>query len=462
MNSNNKNNNNNNNNKNNKNINRRRRRRRLRMRRRVNRTQKQIRRFRMPVAQTASVPKVFYNRRITGTSAVVSGCDLVYKIPDVLSTNSTSSVITIIPANPAYWTGTRIAQVAAGYQNYRPLQFEVIYVPQCAVTQQGNVLAGTLWNEAPTESNLQQTLKTSNGGMLTQCYKTATSIVRMKSNLQYNLYRMGGAIDQESNPFIYMALAIACRDANQNRIVPGYFYIRYTYVLKNPIGTGINYQNSQLTTRLAKTTYLMNASVYLCSPITTINSLQIPTGSRIDVEYDNNDNQPIYNYYYNGTIIDVNTITNIWVLENQPNIPSNLASLKVLKQPTTINFTEAQITTEPEQVVNIPIGEGILYRNVEEDFYTTVINNSRTTFPYQIFSPGTTVYKIQDLLQNFGALSNITPAGWQTYAADALWTILKQAIPTRKQLEEKDKDKKNVPLTEDVKMEISEDNVSEN
>jgi hypothetical protein len=395
------------------------------------------------------VPKLFYNRRITGTSAVVSGCDLVYKIPDILSTNSTSSVITMIPANPAYWTGTRIAQVAAGYQNYRPLQFEVIYVPQCAVTQQGNVLAGTLWNEAPTESNLQQTLKTSNGGMLTQCYKTATSIVRMKSNLQYNLYRMGGPIDQESNPFIYLALAIACRDVNQNRIVPGYFYIRYTYVLKNPIGTGINYQNSQLTTRVNKTTYLMNASVYLCSPITTTNALQIPTGSRIDVEYDNNNNQPKYNYFYNGTTIDPTTITNIWVLENQPNIPANEASLRVLKEPNVIQFEDAEVTSTAQQTINIPVGEGITFKYVDENVYRTIINNARTVFPYEIFSLGTTVYKLSNLLQNFGQLTDIAPAGWQQYESDAIWTVLRQVI-TRKPQDNKEEDIKGLENFEEL------------
>lgn len=255
----------------------------------------------------------------------------------------------------------------------------------------------------------------------------------MKSNLQYNLYRMGGAIDQESNPFTYMALAIACRDVNQNRIVPGYFYIRYTYVLKNPIGTGINYQNSQLTTRLSKTTYLMNASVYLCSPITTVNALQIPTGSRVDVEYDNNNNLPMYRYYYNGTPIDADTITNIWVLENQPNIPSNLASLKVLKEPNTIQFEDAFITTQANQTVNIPVGEGITFRNVEQDVYTTLVNNSNNVFPYRVFSMGTTVYKIANLLQNFGTINSITPVGLQSYLSDAAWTLLRQVITRKNQ-----------------------------
>jgi len=387
----------------------------------------------MPVADTASVPKVFINRRITGTSATVSGCDLVYSIPDSLANNTGSNVITIIPANPAYWTGTRIAQVAAGYQNYRPIQFEVVYVPQCAVTQQGNVIGGTLWNEVPTENNMQQTLKTSNGGMLTQCYKTATSIVRMKSNLQYNLYRMGGAIDQESNPFIYISLAIGCKDSNNNSIVPGYFYIRYTYVLKNPIGTGITYQNSQLTTKTAKQTYLLNASVYLCKKITTINGLEIPIGSRLDVEYDNNNNNPIYHYYYNGTPINANTLTNIWVLENQPNIPSNLASLRILKQPTEIKYGEMSETRYPDQIVEIPQGYGISYEEFKQGAskVVTILNNTVNTINKQFPMPNTKVYQIDDWTQDFGEVTEISPIGLMSFAKDLIWNKFVQEMSTK-------------------------------
>jgi hypothetical protein len=242
---------------------------------------------------------------------------------------------------------------------------------------------------------------------------------------------MGGPIDQESNPFVYIALAIACRDGNNNRIVPGYFYIRYTYVLKNPIGTGINYQNSQLTTRLAKTTYLMNASVYLCTPIESINGLQLPTGSRVDVEYDNNNNNPIYKYFYNGMPLAADSITNIWVLENQPNIPSNRASLKVLKEPSTIYFNASQVTDRPNQTVTVPSMQGITFRNVEEEFYRTLVNTSQATLSVPKFSQGTAVFKIEDLLQNFGRVVETTNQGFTVYAADAVWTLLKPLLTNK-------------------------------
>jgi type III secretion system FlhB-like substrate exporter len=274
----------------------------------------------MAAAYTKNIPKTFNTMQLSGTSAIVSGTDLIYKIPTQLNGDATTSVITMIPANPAYWTGTRISAIAQGYQNYRPLNFKVHYIPQCAVTQQGNVLAGTLWNEVPTDDNLQQTLKTSNGGTLTQCYKPATSTVRMKTNLQYNLYRMGGAIDQESNPFIFIALQIGCTDANSQPIIPGYFYITYKYILKNPIGTGIMYQNKGRTTLDNNFQVLNNSSAYTLKQ-QTLNGVIIPTGTRLDIEKQQNGAVEVY---YNGTylvtITEQQSLTPVWILQNQPNI----------------------------------------------------------------------------------------------------------------------------------------------
>jgi hypothetical protein len=222
----------------------------------------------------------------------IKGRDLVYAIPESLIRTDDSSTITVIPANPAYWTGTRIAAIAAGYQNYRPLKFKVTYVPQCAVTQQGNVLAGTLWNTLPSMENLQQTLRTSPGGMLTQCYKTHTSDIKMKSNLQFNLFRIGGKFDQESNPFIYVAIARACTDANNHNIIPGYFYVDYTYTFKNPIGLTYAFYNSGLTNLDTKTLHYQNDAFVAC-----YNDPQngITPGMLIQIDYDSTD-QPIYTY----------------------------------------------------------------------------------------------------------------------------------------------------------------------
>lgn len=60
----------------------------------------------------------------------VEGCDLVTSLSnDVLTTDGELSLFTCIPANPAYWTGTRIGQLAPAYVNYRPVSITFHYIP---------------------------------------------------------------------------------------------------------------------------------------------------------------------------------------------------------------------------------------------------------------------------------------------------------------------------------------------
>lgn len=219
----------------------------------------------LAAAYMKSFKREFSILRQTGTSMRVKGRDLIYKIPNSLESNNNTDVITVIPCNPAYWTGTRMAAISAGYQNYRPIIFKVTYVPQCAVTQQGNVIGGTIWNMSPNDSNLQQTLRTSNGGMLTQCYKPFTTNIELGTNLQFNLFRMGGKFDQEANPFIYIAMSIGTKDSNNNNIIPGYFYVHYEYELKNPIGDTIKYFNSGLIQNIQKPNIYVNQTLINCN-----------------------------------------------------------------------------------------------------------------------------------------------------------------------------------------------------
>lgn len=114
-------------------------------------------------------------------------------------------LFSVIPCNPAYWSGTRIAQLAPGYQQYRPLNFTWEYIPQVAVTQTGTVTMGTLWDTSVRSADLQQTLVTSNGGAITQCYNAASRSVALGSNLQYNLFNLAGFLDARTNPFTFVA-----------------------------------------------------------------------------------------------------------------------------------------------------------------------------------------------------------------------------------------------------------------
>lgn len=299
------------------------------MRKRITRLRKRARR-QMPVATKQTFRKQFYVLKQNNNSMRIKGCDLVYKIPNTLNI-TTSDVMTIIPANPAYWTGTRISAIAAGYQNYRPIKFQVTYVPHCAVTQQGNVLAGTLWSMSPSDENLQQTLKTSNGGMLTQCYVPKTTQINLRSNLQFNLYRMGGKFDQESNPFIFIALAIATTDSNNNKIVPGYFYLNYEYELKNPIGNTVEYYNSMITHKI-QTDY---------SNITCVNcSLNSPPIGSI-LQFDNGA------FHYNDQVINLDADAYVWYFCNKVGVTQ--PNVKIIK---TIN-ADLQGNTMSEYVNNL-------------------------------------------------------------------------------------------------------------
>lgn len=195
----------------------------------------------LPAAYASHVRARFSILSRNSNRCVVSGCDLVYAIPATLA-SSGDTIFTVIPCNPAYWLGTRIARIAPAYQNYRPLSFKVSYIPQVAVTQAGTVFMGTLWDQAAPTQNIQQSLVTSNGGQLTQCYIPADSNVTLGRNLQQNLFKTTGALNTDTNPFIFLA---GVRGAT---VVPGYFYVTYRYEFKNPIGDAWTFTNSGLST----------------------------------------------------------------------------------------------------------------------------------------------------------------------------------------------------------------------
>lgn len=380
----------------------------------------------MPAAQTTGFARRFNVTKLSATSATVSGADLVYAIPNEILT--TSTVMSVIPCNPAYWTGTRIAALAQGYQNYRPLKFNVHYVPQCAVTQQGNVLAGTIWHDAPPITNLQQTLRTSNGGMMTQCYKPAVSVIRPKTNLQLNLYRMGGDIDDQSMPFFFIAISVACKDNNNNLINPGYFYVDYTFVFKNPMGQGITYNNSGLTTfnlaidKLQK----QNATAILCSELVAEN-FTLNIGARINIEY--NSDQDAYDFNYNGTPVPA-PAGDIWILSNGYSMSLTRSQMeaqtkfKILYN-TEVDATATSIPIQPNAAVSFP------YTDITGSNIYTVVNNSdsikvMTTPQIDIY------YKIDDIYQNFGKIVQIANS-IPIYEASMARYLLKDAYLMRKQ-----------------------------
>lgn len=195
----------------------------------------------LPAAYASHVRARFNMLSKSSSGCRCSGTDLIYPIPATVS-NSTDTLFAIFPCNPAYWSGTRIAQIAPAYQNYRPIRFRVSYIPQVAVTQPGTVFMGTLWNEGAPVNDIQQSLFTSNGGCLTQCYIPCDTNVALGSNLQQNLFQMTDSLNPDTCPFLFLA------GVRGGGVVPGYFYVSYEYEFKNPIGRAWTFYNSGLTT----------------------------------------------------------------------------------------------------------------------------------------------------------------------------------------------------------------------
>lgn len=374
----------------------------------------------LPAATGIGFNKRFYVDQLTATQARVSGSDLVYAIPDSLTVGNSTSVITMIPCNPAYWIGTRVSALAAGYQNYRPIKFDVHYVPQCAMTQQGNVLGGTIWHDAPPITNLQQTLRTSNGGLLTQAYKPGVSRIKVGANLQFNLYRMAGDINDQSMPFFYIAIAVACKDTNNQRINPGYFYVDYTFLFKNPTGFSTVYTNSGLTTFVQSqaTMRKSNMAAILCSQLVTDN-FTLDIGAKLDIEYDPLDST--YSFMYNGTNVP-SPANAVWLLSNGPSTSLTRQQMEAQTK-LEINYYNEQ-NVDPVEGIKLTPNSGILYPDSTNANWYTLVNT--TGSPLTLYPDVDRVYYLTDTTQNFGEYAGVFD-GVTQFLAPLLRYALKQS-----------------------------------
>lgn len=365
---------------------------------------------------------------VAATTARVAGKDLVYSIPDNQISDVDQPLIAFIPANPAYWLGTRVATIARGYQNYRPIKFDVHYVPHCAATQAGNVIAGTIFHQAPGIENLQQSLKTSNGGIITQAFKPATSHVKVGNNLQKNLYRVGGDIDDDSMPFYFIAIAISARNQDGQSIIPGYFYVDYTYTFKNPIGDSVVFSNSGLALFNDQLSTMKNQNIkaIVCQPYIT-NSISLSIGTALDVEY--NLEQQAYEFFYNNTPID-SPDGLLWVLSNEQN--NTLTSSQMISRvKLPLEYTMI-IPNDPEQVIAIAPQAGIAY-TIDNTIHTS-INNTLDVLYNRYASVIKELYYITNLNQNFGTyIPSTTTRPLDLFLAQTLRYFLK-LTPNAKQI----------------------------
>lgn len=189
-------------------------------------------------APTGTTRARFTSVPIENNGLKVSGYDMVYDMTQA-EIDESSGTFVAIPANPAYWTGTRIAQLAVAYSQYRPIYMRFDYFPSVSMQDRGTVTSGTVWKQAPTTGSISQALTTSNAGRTHTVWTRSRSRIKVGSNLDQNLYDMNGTFDDDSNPFIFLAVV---NDAENQRI-PGYYMCQYTFELKNPIGDGNEYEH---------------------------------------------------------------------------------------------------------------------------------------------------------------------------------------------------------------------------
>lgn len=205
-----------------------------------------------------------------GAAYRLVGKDLVQSLPaNIVASKGYFGIIT---ANPAYWSGTRIAAIASAYQSYSINKFTVEYVPQVSVGYNGTVIMGTKWDNGVTTNMQQQSLYTSPGGRMVVVYKGARSNVPL-SGLQLKRFNMAGDLSATTNPFVFLAAVragyLSYQGSGDTPVTPGYFVVHYDYTLYNPIGAGWRYSTSYMTTQekideLASTTVMLaeDASPY--------------------------------------------------------------------------------------------------------------------------------------------------------------------------------------------------------
>lgn len=194
----------------------------------------------------SAVTASFYQSR-RGDGEIVRGFDLITSPynPTVLSNPNISYFIT---ANPAAWNGTRIAAIAGGYQNYRPLSFKIHYRPQVGSTSTISMFIGTVWQNTyiTSRSSIEPSLVTSPGGTYLPAWQSCCSVVPLGRRLPQRMFPI------RDPDFTTVPFSVVCRASeggpNAPSVeMPGRIFIEYAYEFRNAIGSGSGFQPSRVT-----------------------------------------------------------------------------------------------------------------------------------------------------------------------------------------------------------------------
>lgn len=220
-------------------------------RRRAFRVRRQPLRSRVPRGILAGygspVTASFFQSR-SRDGEIVRGMDLVTS-PYQPSQNE-CNISYFITANPASWNGTRIASVAAGYQNYRPLSFKIHYRPQVGSTSELSLTIGTVWQNTyiTSRSAIEPSLVTSPGGTYLPAWQSSCSVVPLGRRLPQKMFPV------RDPDFTTVPFSVVCRSAEGGTSspsvpMPGRIFIEYVYEFRNAIGSGSGFQPARVDRR---------------------------------------------------------------------------------------------------------------------------------------------------------------------------------------------------------------------
>lgn len=168
---------------------------------------------------------------------IVNGMDLVTSPLQV--GDCATNISFFITANPASWNGTRIAAIASGYQNYRPLKFIVHYRPQVGSTSTLSMFIGTVWQNTyiTNRSALEPSLVTSPGGTYLPAWQSSRSVVPLGRRLPQRMFPI------RDPHFTTVPFSVVCRASDGGPTspsvpMPGRIFIEYAYEFHNAIGSG--------------------------------------------------------------------------------------------------------------------------------------------------------------------------------------------------------------------------------
>lgn len=240
-----------------------------------------------------------FSSRSTPDGLIVRGYDLVTSF--VLGTN----ISYYITANPAAWNGTRIAAIAGGFQNYRPLKFRIHYRPQVGSTDERSMFIGTLWqtNYITDRSQLEPSLLTSPGGVYLPSWNDSVSNVNLATCLPQRMFPIRDP-HFTTVPFSVIARSSRGGPSSVSTLMPGRIFIEYTYEFRNAIGSGSGFQPSRITR-------LTVESVGSPSYVGTMATDPAVSGILVDIDYVGNDEElktqgyPYSDYFPLGGHVDL-------------------------------------------------------------------------------------------------------------------------------------------------------------